>query len=75
LSYQDQLEKLTEKYEKEIGEKHNENCGCDSIVFWSAVARKLVGLCYFLPSAVNRYMSDTKCAVVMKSEINYRHKA
>lgn len=27
LSYQDQLEKLTEKYEKEIGEDHEEGFG------------------------------------------------
>ena len=32
LSYQDQMEKLTEKYEKEIGEDHEEGCGNGSAV-------------------------------------------
>lgn len=45
LSYQDQLEKLTEKYEKEIGEKHQEGYGCGSIIFWCTVAQKFMKLC------------------------------
>lgn len=32
LSYQDQMEKLTEKYEKEIGEDREEGCGNGSTV-------------------------------------------
>jgi hypothetical protein len=32
LSYQDQMEKLTEKYEKEIGEDNEEGCGSGSAV-------------------------------------------
>lgn len=75
LSYQDQLEKLTEKYEKEIGEKHQESIGFGSIIFWSAVAQKLIKLYYILPLAVSSYMIYQECAVVMKSEINYHHKA
>jgi hypothetical protein len=52
LSYQDQLEKLTEKYEKEIGEKHQGGLGSGSIVSWSPVTQKVIKLCYSLSSAI-----------------------